>query len=116
VILLCKKYYNLNADRVPGYTGVWIDNSKISAIGIKVSRWVTMHGISLNVSPNLDYFSNIVPCGISDKRVSSLAKVIPSVRIEEVAAQLLDCFRQVFDVHFIEGNIEELDDTSIHPC
>jgi lipoyl(octanoyl) transferase len=109
VILLCKKYYNLNAYRIPGYTGVWLDNSKIAAIGIKVSRWITMHGLSLNVCPNLDYFTNIVPCGITDKSVSSLLKTIPSVIIDDVAVQLLECFRDVFNVQFIEGNILELD-------
>ena len=72
--------FDLRAGRIPGLTGVWIDHEnerqarKICALGVKTSRWVTMHGFALNVNTNLDYFRNIVPCGIDDKQVTSLQK------------------------------------------
>ena len=72
--------YGIAAGRIPGLTGVWLDHEeqrnprKICAMGVKCSRWVTMHGFALNVNTDLDYFNNIVPCGISDKQVTSLAK------------------------------------------
>ncbi|WP_345950562.1 lipoyl(octanoyl) transferase LipB [Mucilaginibacter sp. PAMB04274] len=70
-------HYGITAGRYPGYTGVWLDADneharKICAMGVRCSRWVTMHGLALNVNANLDYFKNIVPCGIEDKAVASL--------------------------------------------
>ena len=69
--------YDIIAERVEGLTGVWVDGTKptarkICAMGVKCSRWVTMHGIALNVKPDLSYFKNIVPCGINDKAVTSI--------------------------------------------
>jgi len=69
--------YDIIAERVEGLTGVWVDGTKptarkICAMGVKCSRWVTMHGIALNVKPDLSYFKNIVPCGINDKSVTSI--------------------------------------------
>jgi len=71
--------YGLQAGRYPGYTGVWFDADneharKICALGVRCSRWVTMHGFAFNVNPNLDYFKNIVPCGIDDKDVTSMQR------------------------------------------
>ena len=72
--------FGVNAGRIPGLTGVWIDQDKkgparkICALGVKTSRWVTMHGFALNVNTDLNYFSHIVPCGIDDKEVTSLQK------------------------------------------
>ncbi|WP_345953523.1 lipoyl(octanoyl) transferase LipB [Mucilaginibacter sp. PAMB04168] len=70
-------HYGITAGRYPGYTGVWLDADneharKICAMGVRCSRWVTMHGLALNVNANLDYFKNIVPCGIEGKAVASL--------------------------------------------
>jgi lipoyl(octanoyl) transferase len=70
-------HYGITAGRYPGYTGVWLDADnngarKICAMGVRCSRWVTMHGLAFNVNANLDYFKNIVPCGIEDKAVASL--------------------------------------------
>lgn len=74
----------------PGYTGVWVGNAKIAAIGLKVSRWVTTHGVSVNVNPDMRYFGNIIPCGISDsdKRVGALAEFCPTATVEVVAIAL----------------------------
>ena len=73
--------FDLKAGRIAGLTGVWVDAEnerarKICALGVKTSRWVTMHGFALNVNPDLKYFGNIVPCGIQDKAVTSLEKEI----------------------------------------
>lgn len=76
--------FNIQAGRIKGLTGVWIDNEneksarKICALGVKTSRWVTMHGLAFNVSPLLEYFNYIVPCGIDDKAVTSLEKELKS--------------------------------------
>lgn len=77
-IILTLAEYGIKAGRFPGYTGVWLDPEdsirarKICAIGVRTSRWVTMHGFAFNVNANLGYFGNIVPCGIEDKSVTSL--------------------------------------------
>lgn len=78
-IILTLAEYGLKGGRVEGMTGVWLDGDsvnarKICAMGVKCSRWVTMHGFALNVNPDMNYFNNIVPCGIEDKKVTSLAK------------------------------------------
>jgi lipoyl(octanoyl) transferase len=69
--------FGLKAGRYPGYTGVWFDADneharKICAMGVRCSRWVTMHGLALNVNTNMDYFKNMIPCGIDDKAVTSM--------------------------------------------
>ena len=74
VIIKTCKDYSLNCERNPKYTGVWIGDRKIAAIGIKVSRWITMHGFAFNVNTDLNLFNGIIPCGIQDKSVTSLSK------------------------------------------
>ena len=76
-VILTMKDYGIEAGRYPGFTGVWLDADnekarKICALGVRCSRWVTMHGFAFNVNANLDYFKNIIPCGIDDKAVTSL--------------------------------------------
>lgn len=79
-VILTLRDYNIKSGRVDGLTGVWVDGDdpvkarKICAMGVKLSRWVTMHGFALNVNTNLDYFSYVVPCGIVDKGVTSIEK------------------------------------------
>lgn len=78
-VILTLKDYGITAGRYPGYTGVWLDADndkarKICALGVRCSRWVTMHGFAFNVNANLDYFRNIVPCGIDDKDVTSMER------------------------------------------
>ncbi len=99
--------YGLVGDRLPGMTGVWVEGRKVAAIGIKVSRWVTIHGFSLNISPQLAGFSRIVPCGIADKPIGSLAEFIPDINFTEVRSQVAAAFSVVFGVDLISTNLPE---------
>jgi lipoyl(octanoyl) transferase len=97
VIIQLLGLYDLSAERIPGYTGVWLANKKIAAIGIKVSRWVTMHGLAINVCNDLSGFQEIVPCGLVDRQVGSIQEFIPDVDLATVQKQLITLFGQVFD-------------------
>ncbi|MCL6493204.1 MAG: lipoyl(octanoyl) transferase LipB [Ignavibacterium sp.] len=102
LIKVCNDY-NLDANRVEGYTGVWIDDRKIAAIGIKISRWVTMHGFAFNVNTNLELFNGIIPCGISDKSVTSLEKELGrKIPINEVKNKMLQHFVGEFNYNSYE--------------
>ncbi len=97
VIIRTCSYYNIIGTRVPKYTGVWIEDRKIAAIGIKVSRWITMHGFAFNINTDLSLFSGIIPCGISDKEVTSLQKETGrKMDIQEVKSLLVKNFKEVF--------------------
>ncbi len=72
--------YGIEASREPNYTGVWVGNAKVAAIGIGVRKWVTFHGIALNINPNMSHFGLIVPCGIQDKSVTSLEALLDTDR------------------------------------
>lgn len=98
VLLQVLDVYGLKGERYPGFTGVWLEGRKVAAIGIKVSRWITMHGFALNVCPDLEGFHRIVPCGISDRPVGSLAEFIPGITIEQVLPQVAIAFAKVFGV------------------
>jgi lipoyl(octanoyl) transferase len=92
--------FGIEAGRIPGLTGIWVGAEKLAAIGVRISRWVTSHGFALNVSTDLDHFSLIVPCGIPDKGVTSMERLLGrKVRMEEVedevARQFLVCFNPV---------------------
>ena len=90
--------YGLQTGRIDGLTGVWIEDRKIAAIGIKVSRWVTMHGFAFNVNTDLNLFNGIIPCGITDKKVTSLNQELGKViDINEVKAKLLEKFEKRFN-------------------
>lgn len=103
VIILTIGEYGIKGDRSPGETGVWIDPGdpakarKICAMGVRCSRWVTMHGFALNVNTDLSYFDLIVPCGIRDKKVASIEKEVGhAVSPEEVRQKLIKNFEKVF--------------------
>ena len=95
-------HYGLTATRIDGLTGVWLDNKKLAAIGIKVSRWITMHGFALNVCPDLAGFDRIVPCGIADKSVGSLEQWIPGITVEQMKPIVIQAFEDVFSLVFSE--------------
>lgn len=94
--------FGISAGRIeqPGYTGVWVGKSKVAAIGVKIRRWVTMHGVSVNVDPDMRYFGNIVPCGITDadKTVGSLRQFNTDITLPAVTEVLLQKFTEVFGV------------------
>jgi lipoyl(octanoyl) transferase len=86
------------AHRMPGLTGVWVGDKKLAAIGVRIARWVTSHGFALNVSTKLDHFNLIVPCGITDKGVTSLEQLTgQSLTVESVIPAICDAFSSVFE-------------------
>ncbi len=89
--------FGISGMRIPGLTGIWVGDAKLAAIGVRISRWVTSHGFALNVNTNLSDFDLIVPCGISDKTVTSMERLLGrSVPMDEVATSIVDAFRSVF--------------------
>ena len=102
VIIKTVANYGLSAYRLPDFTGVWLEGKKIAAIGIKVKRWITMHGFALNVCPDLSGFKHIVPCGIEDKPVGSLQQFIPDITVERVRRDIAEVFAEVFQVELVE--------------
>lgn len=95
--------YEIDSTRNPEYTGVWIEERKIAAIGIKVSRWITMHGFAFNVSTNLNLFSGIIPCGIDNKDVTSLNRELNrEVEIEDVKSKILKYVAEIFKYDEVE--------------
>jgi lipoyl(octanoyl) transferase len=102
IILVCADY-GITAGREPKLTGVWVDGAKICAMGIKCSRWVTMHGFALNVNTDLGYFGHIVPCGITDKSVTSLQALTgTSIPLSEVKERILVHFGEVFNTRIFQ--------------
>ena len=111
VIILTMAEYGLEGDRSAGETGVWMDPSiagkerKICALGIKCSRWITMHGFAFNVNTELDYFDHIVPCGIQNKQVTSLRKELDhKVPMDEVKNKVKNNFEKVFGCRLVGGD------------
>lgn len=97
VITLALDSFGIEAVREQGFTGVWANGEKIAAIGVKVSRWITMHGFALNVATDLSKFDRIIPCGIFHKGVTSMERILGrSVALEEVRNELTEAFGTVF--------------------
>jgi lipoyl(octanoyl) transferase len=93
VIVRLLASYGITASTIPGYTGVWVDGAKVSAIGVGVKRWVTYHGLALNVSASLPGFQYIIPCGIADKPITSMEELLgqaPPMRV------LMEQFAELF--------------------
>ncbi|MDO1499707.1 lipoyl(octanoyl) transferase LipB [Winogradskyella maritima] len=108
MIILTLKEYGISSERSPGETGVWLDVGtpfarKICAMGVRASRWVTMHGFALNVNADLGYFDNIIPCGIRGKAVTSLNVELGVERVDEaeVKSKLLKHFRVLFEAEMV---------------
>ena len=108
VIIKTIAHYGLNGERSKGETGVWLDVGKpyarkICAMGVKASRWVTMHGFALNVNPDLKYFEYIIPCGITDKAVTSLERELnQKVSMKDVKEKVKNAFEEVFECKIID--------------
>ena len=109
-IILTLADYGIDAGRIDGLTGVWIDHEqqrhprKICAMGVKASRWVTMHGFALNVNTDLSYFNHIVPCGISDKAVTSIQQELGrAVAMSEVIERVSQHLAALFEMELISS-------------
>lgn len=108
VVILTLNEYGIKAGRVEGWTGVWVDadhkinSRKICAMGVKCSRWVTMHGIGFNVNTDLNYFNYIVPCGITDKAVTSIEKELGRrVEMDEVKEKIKANMANIFSFDYV---------------
>ena len=109
-VILTLKEFGIKGGRLEKLTGVWLDETdpklarKICAMGVKISRWVTMHGLALNVNPDLNYFNHIVPCGIQDKAVTSMQKELGTViDINQVKSSLKKSFEKVFELQLSQA-------------
>jgi lipoyl(octanoyl) transferase len=90
--------YGVTAGRIKGFSGVWIDDAKIGAIGVRISRWITSHGFAFNVTTDVEFFNLIVPCGIADRGVTSLAKELGRTpEMTEVEDRIVEHFARVFE-------------------
>lgn len=121
VIIRVIGHYGIAGDRLEGATGVWLDPGtprarKICAMGVRSSRWVTMHGFALNVNTDLKYFDYIVPCGITDKSVTTMAKELGRVVDEdEIKQRILAEFAHVFSVEMLPMASEDVEKTKQVP-
>ncbi len=90
VLIQAVSDFGIAAARIPGLTGIWVDDDKLAAIGVRISRWVTSHGFALNVSTDLSHFGLIVPCGIADRGVTSMQRLlgrpVPMAEVEDAVA------------------------------
>ena len=109
-IILTLADYGIKGDRSPGETGVWINpdkkgrERKIAAIGVRSSRWITMHGFAFNINTDLNYFNFIIPCGIANKQVTSLEKELGrKIDFEEAKEKVKRNFEKVFNVELVNG-------------
>lgn len=119
-VILTLADYGLEAGRIEGLTGVWLDHieqknpRKICAMGVKSSRWVTMHGLAFNVNSDLQYFEYIVPCGIKDKAVTSLEKELGEQQnIQEVEEKLRTHLVKLFEMELRENDVQKLSATKL---
>ena len=90
--------YDIKASRKKGLTGTWVKDKKIAALGVRISRWVTMHGFSLNINPDLNFYKNIIPCGIKEYGVTSMAKIMGNEvpAMDEIKAKMTKHFTKNF--------------------
>lgn len=102
VIIQVLANYGVTSQRIEGLTGVWINHDgqyqKIAQMGIKISRWITMHGFALNVSMDLSGFERIVPCGIADCQVCNLNQFVPNLEVEQVKIAIAKTFAEIFNL------------------
>jgi len=108
-VILTLENYGIKGHREEEFTGVWIGDEKICAIGIKVSRWVTMHGLAFNINNDLSYFDSIIPCGIFHKGITNIKKILGfEVNIAEVNKLLLESMKKVFGFEIEQISLDEL--------
>ena len=107
VIIQTLKFYKIDGERSKNETGVWIKSKKIEkkicALGVKASRWVTMHGLALNVNTDLSFFENIIPCGIKNKSITSISNECgKKIKLEDVKGKIIENFLDVFSAHLVD--------------
>ncbi|MCX7878062.1 MAG: lipoyl(octanoyl) transferase LipB [Ignavibacteria bacterium] len=103
VVIVTLSRFGISGNREEKFTGVWVDDKKICAIGINVSRWITMHGLALNVNTDLSYFKNIIPCGIFHKDVTSMKEILGrDQNMKEVMMTMMNSFEEVFECEIVE--------------
>ena len=98
VIIRVLQTCDIKGERVSGMTGVWVNDKKIAAIGMSVSKWITMHGLSLNVDCNISGFAKIVPCGLEGKQVTTVKEWNPNVNVHIVRDMIVNEFGNVFNL------------------
>ena len=104
VIINTLNHYGIAAEHKKGLTGVWVKEEKIAALGVRISRWVTMHGFALNVNTELHYYDGIIPCGIFEYGVTSMKKLlVTAIKMDEVKKLLIKEFNMVFHCKTDEG-------------
>jgi lipoyl(octanoyl) transferase len=97
VLIQTAAAFGVSAGRIPGLTGAWVGNDKLAAIGVRISRWVTSHGFAFNVNTNLNHFDLIVPCGIADRGVTSLERLLGhQMQLDRVELAAIEAFLEVF--------------------
>jgi lipoate-protein ligase B len=105
--------FGLRAERGERPTGVWVGDAKLAAIGVKISRGVTMHGFALNVAPDLSYFDRIVPCGMPDAQVTSMAALLADeIMVQQVVPVLMERFGETFGLRVSRRSLEEVEPVS----
>jgi lipoyl(octanoyl) transferase len=110
VIILTLQDFGIEGKRNNDFTGVWVGENKIAAIGVKVSKWITMHGFAFNVNTDLSYFDRIIPCGIFHKGVTSLEKLLgKKIAMKEVEESVIKNFGDVFQRTMMQGNLDEFE-------
>ena len=110
MILTLKKFGIMGA-RKEGFPGIWVDGKKIGFMGVAINHWVTMHGISLNVSPNMNYFAQIIPCGLANVTVSSMADILPNpVTVNEVAREMRHHCATVFNIELQDIDLKLIEE------
>ena len=104
VVIRAVAEFDVRATRIPGLTGVWVGNDKLAAMGVRLSRWVTSHGFALNVTTDLDDFTLIRPCGLTDRGVTSLARLTRAeIPVAAVAGCVARRFAEVFEREIADG-------------
>ena len=104
ILIECLNTFDIDAHQKKGLTGVWVNDEKIGAQGVKISRWVTMHGFSLNINTDLSFFEMIVPCGITDCKVTSMKKLLGATQnIQDVKFQIVKAFNE--NIYLLESKL-----------
>ena len=114
VIIRTLRNFRIEGGRDEGHPGIWVENAEIAALGLRASRWVTSHGLALNINNDLAPYSLINPCGFADRRATSMAEVLGAeLPCDEVRARLLAHFAEVFSLEMVEGMLEQFSSPSL---